>query len=334
MTVKKILKQIGVEKKTHQDLHVTRFFSSFVVVSEGKVIKVTDPSLKYCPLAGILYGSIRHAGKNAVNLREVIKGTIEEKISRYGFFTENRELSRKDIAIPYGASEMMMYAMNKNIIDSAVVVCDGAGTVITDSPEVIQGIGSRMNGLFLTSPINGVIKRLREKRCCVVFPETAEINQYEGLRKAAECGYRNIAVTINGYTVEGMDKIKEIEEKYNVSVTSLIVCNTGVTKTKIQEIRKYADIVWSCASEETRKIIGEKAILQLSAAIPVFVLTKKGISLIAGYCSNEKYINSIDLERQYLVSGNHKGIKMSMGNFSAYLGEETLPVRSNKEPVT
>jgi len=53
-----------------------------------------------------------------------------------------------------------MYAMRKNVIDSAVLVCDGAGTVIVNRPEIVQGIGARMNGLFYTTPIKNMIVRL------------------------------------------------------------------------------------------------------------------------------------------------------------------------------
>ena len=70
-------------------------------------------------------------------VKRIIKQGIEEKILRYGFFSENREISRISIAIPYGASEIIMYALKKKIIDSAVVVCDGAGSVITDNPEIV-----------------------------------------------------------------------------------------------------------------------------------------------------------------------------------------------------
>lgn len=34
-----------------EDIHITRMYSSFVTVSEGRVIRITDPFLEYCPLA-------------------------------------------------------------------------------------------------------------------------------------------------------------------------------------------------------------------------------------------------------------------------------------------
>jgi len=63
---------------------------------------------------------------------------------------------------------MMMYALKKGGIDAAVTVCDGAGTVISDSPSLIQGIGARMNGLFYTTPIPEVIQRIKGQKGFVV----------------------------------------------------------------------------------------------------------------------------------------------------------------------
>jgi len=96
-----------------QDIHITRMYSSFVTVSEGRIIKITDPFLEYCPLARFLYRGIKSAGNSNSELIKAIKKAVEENISKFGSFTEKRKLYRKDIAIPYGASEMMMYAMAK-----------------------------------------------------------------------------------------------------------------------------------------------------------------------------------------------------------------------------
>jgi hypothetical protein len=72
--------------------------------------------------------------------------------------------------------------------------------------------------------------------------------------------------------------------------------------------------------------------LQLSAAIPVFVLTRKGLDLAAGYCSDKQVISGLDANKQFYVSAAGKGIQIRMGNSNSFLREEILPVRSNKEP--
>ena len=153
-----------------RDIHVLKYFSSFVSVSHGKVINITEPTLTFCPLAKHLYKDFSNMrGNDKEAIKSAIKSAIESKIKDYGFFTDNRKLSYGDVSIPYGASEMLMFALRKGVIDAAVVVCEGAGTVITNKPEVVQGIGARMNSLLLTSPIKGIIKKLKSANCQVIF---------------------------------------------------------------------------------------------------------------------------------------------------------------------
>lgn len=319
MKLERLFKEMGIEKDNFEDLHIIRFFSSFVAISKEKVIRMTEPFLEYCPLADSLYDNMKG-----------IRKIVEEKIAKFGHFTAERKLYREDVAIPYGASEMMMYALQKKEIDSAVIACDGAGTVIVSKPAVVQGIGARMNGLFYTSPIEEIIKRLERANCHVVFPKTADIDQTSGLEKSVELGYKKISVTVNA-CMEDLSKVKEVEEKYKVSAISLAVCTTGIDEEKMKEIEEYADLVWSCASAKIRKA-GEKAKLQVSTAIPVFVLTEKGLNFITSYSSSEKAFKNLDTEKQYLISGRYKGTKVRMGDFNTYLSEAELPVRSEKEP--
>lgn len=327
--MEELFEKIGVERNDFEDLHVTRMFSSFVAISNGRVVGMTQPYLEYCPLADRLH---RHMRKRDEPIEEIIKKTVEEKISRFGYFTQNRELQREDIVVPFGASEMMFYAMQKGIADSAVVVCDGAGTVVVDRPEVVQGIGARMNGVFYTTPINKTMQGLERQHSHVAFPETAHINQIEGIKRAVKLGKKKVIVTINGYIGENLRDIRQVGIDSNISVTSLVVCTTGVGQGRIEEIEEYADLVWSCASEKIRKRVGKKAILQLSTAIPVFVLSEKGLDLVASYSDNEQLIRELSLEKQYLISGKHEGTKLKMGNFYSYLSEAKLPVRSESEP--
>ena len=65
-----------------------------------------------------MYDEIKRSeNSDTETVQKVIKEIVERKISEFGFFTKNRELFRNSIAIPYGASEILMYAMRrKNII--------------------------------------------------------------------------------------------------------------------------------------------------------------------------------------------------------------------------
>ncbi|MDD5196726.1 MAG: DUF2099 family protein [Candidatus Omnitrophica bacterium] len=313
-----------------RDMHVLRYFSSVISVSEGKVINVTDPALTFCPLASHFYKGFKNidgADKEAV--KREIKKAIESKIRDYGFFTPKRNLSCSDTAIPYGASEMLMFALKKKAIDAAVVVCDGAGTVITDNGEVVQGIGARMNSLLLTSPIKKIIACLKGLGCGVVF-DHALIDQVKGVEKAIKAGYMKIAVTVSGHDSEKLKEIRGLESSYGVSLTVLVVCTTGIAESKIEQIRSYADIVWSCASWDIRQKIGKIALLQISKQIPVFVLTQKGIDFLAAYADDRDILCGLDRYKQYLISNEPAGEKVRLGNFGSFLREEKLPALSRK----
>lgn len=60
-----------------RDIHVLKYFSSFVSVSYGQVINITEPTLRFCPLA-------KHLCKDFSNIqgkdKEAIKSAIESKI--------------------------------------------------------------------------------------------------------------------------------------------------------------------------------------------------------------------------------------------------------------
>jgi hypothetical protein len=203
--------------------------------------------------------------------------------------------------------------------------------VIVDKPGIIQGIGARMNGIFFTSPIVRIQERLKKAGCEIPFSNAA-IYQLKGVRRAAELGYKSIAVTINAFMDDNFKELGKIEKKYNVSITSLMLCTTGVTEEKIRKIEKYSDIVWGCASEGVRRVIGGKAILQLSKKIPVFVLTQKGLNLTSGYSLEGYLIKRLDPKKQYIINSSRKGKKIKIGCFEAFLHEEKLPVRSKNEP--
>ena len=334
--VEKLLSEIRKERGSlPKDLHITRMCGALVAASNGKIIKITETRMKYCPLFSSLYDQMHEQCPELMEHR--IARAVESKISRFGHFTDRRELVRKDVAIPFGASEMIMYALERKGIDAAVTVCDGAGTVITHDPSLVQGIGARMNGLFYTSPIDEVTRAIEKNDSYVLSPKTAAIDQILGLKRAVELGYRNIAVTINGFAGEDLSEVKEIEEETNSCITILVVCTTGVEKERTDEIAKYADLVWSCASLNVREIVGKEATIQIGVKIPVFVLTKRGIGVISNYSSKE-FENFIEEGKSYVIMG-HPGSnlvsrkRIKMDNFQTYLCEiNALPLRVDDEP--
>jgi len=320
-------------KNGSKDLHIIRFYSSYVAISNGMVSVVTEPHMKYCPLAGVLYKGLNSSSDPSI-IKGIIKKAVEDKINDFGFFTGERRLSGSDIAVPFGASEILMYALRRRVIDAAVVVCDGAGTVIVDKPDIVQGIGARMNGIFYTSPVKGIMEKLENAGVRILSGDGA-IDQIKGVEKAASLGYRNIAVTVNASMNEPLDILREIEKKLSISFISMAVCTTGIADKRVMEIVRNADIVWSCASEGVREIAGKKAIMQLSKIIPVFVLTEKGLGLVDSYSSGRGILTGLNPGSQYLIAGNlNKGKSIKIGNFRSYLVEAKLPVRNGREPIT
>ncbi len=330
MKGEEIFEKLNLKKEDFDDLHITRNFSSFVAVSHGEIIQMTDPILTHCPLFSRLYKG--NPGEKKKEIRKSIKMAVESKIKEFGSFTEIRKLKQTKIAVPYGASEMMMYAIRKGFIEAALSVCDGAGSVITDYPALVQGIGARMNGLFYTTPVKKIIDTIRKNRGIVVFPDNAEINQVLALEHAARQGYKRIAVTINGFTDEDISEIKPIEGKYGIKTVVIVVCTTDILKARTEHIARYADVVWSCASRNVREIIGSRSILQITTGIPVFVLTPRGMEFVSSYSNQPQVFRELDLNRQYLISGYVRGRQIKMGHMSTYLTESRLPIRSNKEP--
>jgi len=275
-----------MNSKIGNDLHVVRYFSSLITISNGKVTKVTKPAISHCPLAGFLYKGLKRSGDLPLpRLKDEIKKVIEGKIEQFGFCSKKRLLWDGGESVPYGASEIIAHGLRNKIIDSSVIVCDGAGTVVVSIPQVVQGIGARMHSVLRTSPIPEVIKRLHQYGCRTINNSGA-IDQKRGVIAAAKEGYKNIAVTVNAYQGEGLKSIRALEKQCGISVIILAICTTGISGKRINEIEKYADLVWACRSREVRNVLCVKAIEILSNASPVYILTQKGKMFVSGYSSN------------------------------------------------
>ena len=269
-----------------RDIHKIRYFSSVITISNGRVTKVTKPTISHCPLAGFLYKGLKRSGDLPLSrIKDDIKKVIEGKIEWFGFCSKDRVLWNDEVSVPYGASEIVAYGLKNKAIDSSVIVCDGAGTVVASIPQVVQGIGARMHSVIRTSAIPEVVNRLRRFGCNVINDD-GSIDQKKGVIEAAKEGHKNIAVTVSAYSGESLKSIRGLEKQLGISVTILVVCTTGIDIERINEIGKYADLVWACRSKEVRNVLCIKAIEILSDASPVYVITEKGKRLVHGYSPN------------------------------------------------
>lgn len=250
-----------------------------VRISEKGVEVLSEPLIEYCPLHEALYGTKK------IDV-EAVRKSVEMKINGFGFCCGNRAFSDEPI-VAYGASEMMSVWLEKRLIDSAVVVCEGAGTVITSNGRLVQAIGARLTGIVRTSPIPEIIQKIMGGGGFVLDEKSAVIDQVGGVRKALDLGFRRVAVSVAGFQSKAISEIRRLEAERKADVLIFSVCNTCVGKADVEHIAE-ADIVCASASRIIREEIGKSALLQLGVTIPVYALTDKGKRLVLAYLAEFK----------------------------------------------
>lgn len=258
--------------------HLLEMAKAQVKIANGKIEVMTDPQIKCCPLRRDLYGITEES-------RETVENVLKSHVDDLGMYSPKRVLELKDRPVSFGASEILADAITEGLLDAAIVVCEGAGTVIVAKPEVLQAIGAHMTGLLRTEPIKEVQEGL-EGKGCILLDGLCTIDQVRGFEMAAEAGFDKIAVTIagkNAFVAKSLRKIGEIVGKEPVI---LAVHTTGISEAEAEELADSCDIVWSCASKAVREIVGTKARLQIGISIPVFAMTKEGKRLVLNRALN------------------------------------------------
>jgi putative methanogenesis marker protein 8 len=244
------------------------FGKTRVVVKDGKVVEVGEPVADWCPVFSKVAQVSRLTAEEA-------KKNMEYRIKELGMFTPKRRFDC-GVFVNFGASEIMMTALRRGLIDSTVTVCDGAGTVIASDPELVQGMGALMSGLIETEPIQEVIEGIESRGGIVLDKENARIDQIGGLRKACELGYRNIAVSVAVPHEAG--ELRAVEKEYNIDLILIGAHLTGIKDREAREFIGKMDIVTGCASRIVRDMA--KPILQAGTSVPMFAITQKGKELL------------------------------------------------------
>lgn len=243
-----------------------------VRVRDGKVEVLTEPAIRSCPLRRDLYGIDKES-------KETVKRVLEEHMAELGMYGPKRVLELTDKPVSFGASEILSNALSEGLIDAAVLVSEGAGTVVAARPEVLQAIGAHMTGLVKTEPIEEIQEGLVE-RGCILIDRQGTIDQVLGFERAIDAGYRRIAVTVAGHRADEALALRERESALDARATILAVHTTGISESEAQVLAECCDLVWSCASRAVREVAGERALIQIGVAIPVFALTLTGKRLI------------------------------------------------------
>jgi len=204
-----------------------------VVVKDGEVVEVGEVELEWCPLIEKLSGVQKITS-------EEVKRSVESKIRDYGMFTAKRKLLGQDTFVAFGASEILMSGLRSGFIDATVTVGDGAGTVISNNPELVQGIGGRMSGLVETEPIEDVISGIQKLGGTILDTKTASIDPIGGVKKAAELGFKKIAVTVaDSKTAK---KLREIEVELGLDLIVIAVHTTGVSREEARGLLDNSDL--------------------------------------------------------------------------------------------
>lgn len=250
-----------------EDKHVIETLGKVrVVIENGQITEVGSSEMKYCPMF--------HAMHKVDELNEeFIRKNIQFRIDDFGMCTPQRVIEMDDL-VTVGISEILKTNMEKGNIDCVVGACDGAGTLIMTNPRVVQGVGGRVSGLVSTTPIPEVIKGLEEKDCIILDPETAELNQLEGLKIALDRGYKNIAITI--LPCEMIEEIRNYPVDDDVNVYIFVAHTTGATAEEVEMMFENADIVTACASKAIDEYADEHKPYYYGVKVPIFCASDDG----------------------------------------------------------
>ena len=250
-----------------EDRHVIETLGKVrVVIENGEITEVGESDMKYCPMF--------HAMHKVDELNEeFIRKNINFRIKDFGMCTPERVVEMDDL-VTVGISEILKTNMEKGNIDCVVGACDCAGTVIMTNPRVVQGVGGRVSGLISTTPIPEVIKNLEDKDSIVLNPETAELNQLEGLKIALDKGYKNIAITVIPSPM--IKELRQYPVDDDVNVYIFVAHTTGVTRSEAEMLFEYGDIVTACASKEVSDYADELQPYYYGVKVPIFCASEDG----------------------------------------------------------
>ena len=257
--------------------HMLEMAGALVRVRDGEIEVLTDPKVKWCPLRSGLYG-------HGVESRKTVELVLKRHMEELGMYGPHRFLELSDRPVSFGASEMIADAMRSGLVDAAVVVCEGAGTVVAARPEVVAALGAHMTGLIRTEPIEEIQAGLRE-RGCILLDDRCSIDQVEGYRRALAAGFERIVVTITGKRAFEAGEIRKLSSasacgQAGEGPVIFAVHNLCVSEEDARLLAETCDVVWGCASREVREVVGKRAKLQIGISIPVYALTDSGKRLV------------------------------------------------------
>lgn len=239
---------------------------SRVTIVDGKVVEVTEPKVKHCPLFE------KYRGISELNT-DTIRENIEYRINEFGMCTENRDTTM-DNFLAFGISETLSSALMSGTIDAAVIAADGCGTAVITDPRIVQGMGGRISGICETEPIQKVVDAVGASN--MLDPETARIDMVEGAHKAFQMGYKTVAVT-TPFVKDAMD----MRDMYGDNVVLIGVHTTGMSEEDAGKAFETFDIITACASKHLREECRRRPdTLVAGSKVPVYAITPIGKRMV------------------------------------------------------
>lgn len=262
---------------------------SRVTIEDGKVVDVTEPRIKYCPLFDKTHG-IKEINKDTV------KENIEYRIQSFGMCCENRQ-TEMDNFIAFGISEILCLALKNKKIEAAVIGADGCGTAIIRDPSLVQGMGGRISGICETEPIPKVIEAIGPEN--IVDPDTTKLDMIEGVCMAYDKGMHKVAVTTPSVQDAWM-----MRDMFGSDLTIIGVHTSGMSEKDAEDAFELFDIITACASKNLREMYHRNPDRYLAAGhkVPVYGITDFGKELITDKLKElgrEPYDGSIPEEPPY-----------------------------------
>ncbi len=239
---------------------------SRVVIEDGKVVDVSEPRVKHCPLFE------KYRGIEELN-KDTIRENIEYRIRTFGMCTEDRD-TEMDNFLSFGVSETLSSALIDGVIDAAVIAADGCGTAVITDPKKVQGMGGRISGICKTEPIKKVVDAIGPEN--MLDPETARIDMVAGTEKAFGMGFGRISVT----TPFVKDAVA-LRERYGDRVVIIGVHTTGMSREDAEKAFDTFDIITACASKHLREVCRSRPdTLVAGNKVPVYGITEIGKKMI------------------------------------------------------
>ncbi len=239
---------------------------SRVTIEDGKVVDVTEPRVRYCPLFA------KRRGMEELN-RDSIRENIEYRIQSFGMCTEDR-VTTMDNFLNFGISETLCSALKNRKIDAAVIAADGCGTSLITDPAIVQGMGGRISGICETEPIPKVVEAIGREN--MLDPDTARIDMEAGVDKAFSMGYGKVAVT-----TPFVDSAVRMRERYGDRLIIIGVHTTGMSEDDARRAFDTFDIITACASKHLREeCLRRPDTLVAGSKVPVYATTPAGKELV------------------------------------------------------